>query len=175
MVITLRRSSRLPPAGPSLPVAATAIAISVLAPHPAARTMVVDAAIIALGCSPPVGIAAVTCRCWAAAPGSIDSPLPTPSSASSSMPSTFSPFTAAAGELALILPLLAARHDDAVVVLGVLQIVLGQHRVAGGGSIARERQVLLGNVRGCAADLHVGAGRFEAARQRILALAVVLL
>ena len=42
--------------------------------------------------------------------------------------------------------LIADGHDDAVVVLGVLQIVLGQHWVAGGRRIAGERHVLLGDV-----------------------------
>ena len=51
--------------------------------------------------------------------------------------------------------LVAEGHDDAVVVLGVLQIVLGQHRIAGGLRIARERHILLGDMRRRAADLHV--------------------
>jgi hypothetical protein len=42
--------------------------------------------------------------------------------------------------------LIAHGHDDAVVVLGVLQVVLGQHWVAGGRRIAGERHVLLGDV-----------------------------
>ena len=37
--------------------------------------------------------------------------------------------------------LLAIGHDDAAVVLGVLQIVLRQHRVAGRLRVARERQM----------------------------------
>jgi hypothetical protein len=42
--------------------------------------------------------------------------------------------------------LVAEGHDDAVVVLGVLQIVLSQHRIARGCRIAGERHVLFGDV-----------------------------
>ena len=72
--------------------------------------------------------------------------------------------------VARLLQLLAIGHDDAAVVLGVLQIVLGQHRVARGLRVARERQILLGDMRRRAPDFHVRTIGFEAARQRILAL-----
>jgi hypothetical protein len=56
------------------------------------------------------------------------------------------------------------RHDDAVIVLGVLEIALGRDQVAGGQSVARERHILLGDMGRGPADLHVGAVRFIAAR-----------
>ena len=73
---------------------------------------------------------------------------------------------------ALLLQLVAIGHDDAVVVLGVLQIVLGEHRVAGRLRVASERQVFLGNMCRSAPDFHVGTIGFETARKRILALSI---
>ena len=72
--------------------------------------------------------------------------------------------------VALLLQLLAIGHDDADVVLGVLQIVLGEHRVAGRLRIASERQIFLGDMRRRAPDFHIRAIGFETARKRILAL-----
>ncbi len=68
--------------------------------------------------------------------------------------------------------LLAIGHDDAVIVLGVLQIVLRQHGIAGRGSIAGERHVFFGYVHGGATHLYVGSIRLVAARERVLALAL---
>jgi hypothetical protein len=51
--------------------------------------------------------------------------------------------------------LLAVRHDDAIVVLSVLQIVLSQYRITRRLGIARKRQVLLGDVRRRATNLNV--------------------
>jgi hypothetical protein len=59
-------------------------------------------------------------------------------------------------------------------VFGVLQVVLGKHRVAGGLRVARQLHVFLGDMRRIATDFNVRPGRFEAARERILALAVVI-
>ncbi len=70
--------------------------------------------------------------------------------------------------------LLAERHDDAVVVLGVLEIVLGQHRIARRLRIPRQRDVFLGDMSGSTAQLDVRPRTFEAARQRVLALAVLI-
>jgi uncharacterized protein YcbX len=64
-------------------------------------------------------------------------------------------------------------HDDAVVVLGVLQIALHGDNIAGGLRVARERRVFVGDMRRGAADLHVRAIRFKAPRERIGPLAVV--
>jgi hypothetical protein len=73
---------------------------------------------------------------------------------------------------ALRLQLLAIGHDDAAVVLGVLQIILRQHRIAGGLRIASERQIFLGDVRRGTPDLHIRAVGFETARKWILALPI---
>ena len=70
----------------------------------------------------------------------------------------------AVGQLAGLLQLLAVGHDDARVVLGVLQIILCQHRVAGRLSIPRERKIFFGDMRGRAPDLHIRSVGFEAAR-----------
>jgi hypothetical protein len=76
--------------------------------------------------------------------------------------------------IALLRHLLAVGHDDAVVVLGVLKIVLGEHRVAGHLRIARERHVLFGDMRRRATDFDVGAVRLERPGERILVLTVVV-
>jgi hypothetical protein len=70
----------------------------------------------------------------------------------------------AVGEIARLTQLLAVGHDDAVVVLGVLKIILCQHRVAGGLRVTGERKILLGNMRRRAPDLHVRPVGLEAAR-----------
>ena len=62
------------------------------------------------------------------------------------------------------------RHDDAVVMLGVLEIALRRDHVAGSERVARERHVFLGDMRRGPADLHVGAVRFVVPRQWILGL-----
>jgi len=67
--------------------------------------------------------------------------------------------------------LLAEGHDDAIVVLGMLQVSFGQHRIAGGLSIARERHVFFGDMGRIATDLYVRTVRLIAASERILALA----
>ena len=54
---------------------------------------------------------------------------------------------AAVHTLARLIELLAVGHDDAAVVLGMLQIVLGQHRVSARLGLARQRDVLLGDMR----------------------------
>ena len=67
-------------------------------------------------------------------------------------------------EVAAIVTLEAVLHlrlggcDDAVIVLCVLQIVLGHHAVAGALRIPGKGCVFFGDMLGCAADLHVGAG-----------------
>jgi hypothetical protein len=83
------------------------------------------------------------------------------------------PLTVAVGHVAaLLLQLLAIGHDDAAVVLGVLQIVLGEHRIAGRLRIASERQIFFGNMCRGATDLHIRAVGLETARKRILALPI---
>jgi hypothetical protein len=68
------------------------------------------------------------------------------------------------------LELLTIRHDNAVVVLSVLQIVLRQHTVTGRLRVPRELEILFRDVRRCTAHFHVRPVRFEATRQRVLAL-----
>jgi hypothetical protein len=78
-----------------------------------------------------------------------------------------------AGVSARLPLLLTVGENDPVVVLCMLQIVLGQHRVAGKLRIPRQRHVLLGDVSGRAAHFHLRPVRLEAARERVLALALV--
>jgi hypothetical protein len=57
----------------------------------------------------------------------------------------------------------------------VLVIILGGDRIAGGTGIARQLQIFFSDV-GCrAADLDVGAVRFEHPRHRILAAPVIVM
>jgi hypothetical protein len=70
--------------------------------------------------------------------------------------------------------LLAIRHDDARIMLGVLQIVLCKHRVAGRLRISGERKILLRNMRRRAPNLHIRSIGFEAARQRIVVFPIVI-
>jgi hypothetical protein len=57
--------------------------------------------------------------------------------------------------------------DEAEIMLGVLQVVLGRDRIAAGVGIARELQIFLGDVVGVAADLHIRPVRFIRTGQRI--------
>ncbi len=70
--------------------------------------------------------------------------------------------------------LFAVGHDDSIIMLRVLEIILGQHGIAGRLGIARERHIFLGDVSGCAAQLHIRTIAFEAPRQRILAFALLI-
>lgn len=70
--------------------------------------------------------------------------------------------------------LLAIREDDAIIMLGVLQIILGQNRITRGLGVPCERNVFLRDVGGRAPHFHVGPIRFEAADQRVLAFAMVI-
>jgi hypothetical protein len=75
---------------------------------------------------------------------------------------------------ALLAHLLAVSHDDATVVLGVLQIVLCQHWVAGRLCVTRQSDVLLCNVRGGTANFHVRAVGFKAPRKRVVMMPTTL-
>ena len=85
---------------------------------------------------------------------------------------------AAFAEFAAIVALEAFLHlrlcggNDAVVVFGVLQVVLGDNAVAGALRVTSELRVFLGDVLGSATDLYVWAGAVVAPRQRIATLAV---
>jgi hypothetical protein len=71
--------------------------------------------------------------------------------------------------------LLAISQDDAVVVFGMLEIVLGQNRVAGGLGVAGQLHVFFSDVRRIAANFDIGTSRLEAPSQRVLAFAVVVI
>jgi hypothetical protein len=85
------------------------------------------------------------------------------------------PEPAAIGALARLAPrgteLRLCRHDDAVIVLGMLQIALPCDQIAGGQRIACERGVFLCNMRRGTADFHVGPIGLVASTQWILGLA----
>ena len=80
----------------------------------------------------------------------------------------------AIGHVARLRQLLAIGHDDAHVMLGVLQIVLCKHRIAGRLRIAGERKILLRDMRRRAPDFHIRSVEFEAARQRIVVFPIVI-
>jgi hypothetical protein len=61
----------------------------------------------------------------------------------------------AVGHISRLTQLLAIRHDDTGVVLGMLEIVLRQHWIARRLSISCERKILLRNVRRRAPDFHI--------------------
>ena len=69
---------------------------------------------------------------------------------------------------ALLRHLLAITEDDAIVVLGVLQIILSKYRIARGQRVSRQRDILLGDVRGRATDFYVRSGALKAAHQGVL-------
>ena len=70
--------------------------------------------------------------------------------------------------------LVLRRGDDAEVMFGVLVVVLGGDRITGALRVAGELNVFFGDLGGGSADFDVGSGRFENARQRILAAAVAI-
>ena len=76
---------------------------------------------------------------------------------------------------ALLHLLLAVGDNHAVVVFGVLEVVLGEDGIAGGLRIAGEGDVLGGDVGRRTPDFDVGAVRLEAARERVLPFAVVMM
>ena len=71
--------------------------------------------------------------------------------------------------------LLAIGEYDAIVVLGVLQVVLSENRVTRRLGIASQLEVFLRDVCGRTAHLDVGTVRFIAPRQRVLPFARVLI
>jgi hypothetical protein len=71
--------------------------------------------------------------------------------------------------------LFAVTQDDAIIVLGMLQIILRKHRIARGQRIPRQCDIFLGDVRGRAADFYVRSGTLKAAHQGVLRFAVVVI
>jgi hypothetical protein len=79
-------------------------------------------------------------------------------------------------EVRVVLPeLLLRRRDQAEVVLRVLKVVFGRDRIAGRMGVARKLKIFLGDMIGCAANLHVGAVGFINPRQRIMISAVIVI
>ncbi|SFV38238.1 hypothetical protein SAMN04488557_3647 [Hyphomicrobium facile] len=76
---------------------------------------------------------------------------------------------------ALLRHLFAIAEDDAIVVFRVLQVILSQHRIARRQRVTRKRYVLLGDMRGRAADFHIGPRALETAHQGILRFAVIVI
>lgn len=62
--------------------------------------------------------------------------------------------------------------DQAEIVLGVLQVTFGRDRIAGGLRVARELHVLVGDVMGGPADLHVRAVGFVYPCHRVVVAAI---
>ena len=65
-------------------------------------------------------------------------------------------------------------RDNAEIMFGVLEIVLCHHRVAARLRVAGQLEILLGDMGGIAANLHVGTGALEIPRQRINVLAATI-
>jgi hypothetical protein len=83
-------------------------------------------------------------------------------------------------EIAAIIPLETFLHlrlggrDDAVVMLGVLQIVFSYDTVTGALRITGERRIFLGNVLGGTANLYVRAGTVIGPGERVGTLPVMI-
>ena len=75
----------------------------------------------------------------------------------------------------LLAELLLRGGDQAEIMFGVLVVIFRRHRIARALRVARELDVFLRDVRGGAADFHVGPVRLVDPRQRILAFAVVVI
>jgi len=89
------------------------------------------------------------------------------------------PLAIAVHALALLIELLAIGHDDAAIMLGVLQIVFCKYRIARRLGVARQGHILFSYMSRRAPNFHVRAIGFEAAGERIVvvtaaALAVVV-
>lgn len=72
------------------------------------------------------------------------------------------PMTIGTGHVTVLLHLFAVGDDHAIVVFGVLEIVLREHGVARGLSVARQRHVFARDIRRGAADFYVRTVGFEA-------------
>jgi len=75
---------------------------------------------------------------------------------------------------ALLRHLLTIAEDDAIVVLSVLKVVFGEHRIARRQRIACQRDVFFRDVRRRAANLYVRPRALEAPHQGILRFAVIV-
>ena len=75
----------------------------------------------------------------------------------------------------LLAELLVRRCDQPEIMFGVLEIVFGRDRIAGGLGVTCKLEILLRDVVGRSANLHIRAVRFINPRQRILIAPVVVL
>ena len=71
----------------------------------------------------------------------------------------------------LLAQLLLGGGNDSEIMLRVLEVILGQNRIAGGLGVARQLEIFLRHMRRIAAHLHVRTVRFEVPAQRIDVLA----
>jgi hypothetical protein len=77
--------------------------------------------------------------------------------------------------LRLVLPeLLLGGCDQPEIVLGVLVVILGRDRIAGGACVARQLDVFFRNMRSGTADLDIRSVRFEHPGHRVLAAPVII-
>jgi hypothetical protein len=75
----------------------------------------------------------------------------------------------------LLAELLVRRRDQPEIMFSVLEIIFGRDRIAGGLGVTRKLEILLRDVIGCPANLHIRAVRFVNPRQGILIAPVVVL
>src|SRR4051794_5191471 len=83
-------------------------------------------------------------------------------------------FVFGAGLRLVLAKLLLRRRDQAEIMLGVLVIILGRHRIAGTSRVARQLHVFFSHMGGGAANLDIGAVGFENPGHRVLAASVVV-
>ena len=69
--------------------------------------------------------------------------------------------------------LLLRRRDQPEIMFGVLEIIFGRDRIAGGLGVTRELKILLRDVIGRTANLHIGAVRFVNPCQRVMIAPVI--
>jgi hypothetical protein len=70
--------------------------------------------------------------------------------------------------------LLLRSRDQTKIMLGVLVVVFGSHRIAGRARVTRKLHILLGDVRSGPADFDIRSVGFENPGHRILAAAVII-
>ena len=73
------------------------------------------------------------------------------------------------------LHLLTICHDDAIIMLSMLQIILCHDDIASGQGIARQRYIFFGDMRWCPTDFDIWSIGLVTARERILHLAATVI
>ena len=74
----------------------------------------------------------------------------------------------------LLAELLVRRRDQAEIMLGVLEVVFGRHRIAGGLRVTGELEIFLRHVMRRAADFHIRAVGFINPCQRVVTAPVIV-